>query len=68
MISVPITGAITALLAALGVAPNPALVGGIFLAVKATIVLGGVLGVSKLFDRFKAKRAQASAGKDTPEA
>ena len=57
MISVPLTGAITAALAAFGISPTPALVGGVFLGVKATLILGGVLGVSKLWERFKAKKA-----------
>ena len=57
----------TRLIQSIAEGPRPA-VGGIFLAVKATIVLGGVFGVSKLFDRFKAKRAEKPAGTDAPEA
>ncbi len=54
MISVPLTAAIVGALAAFGVSPTPWLIGAILVAVKALVVLLGVLGVGKLFQKKKA--------------
>ena len=54
MLSVPLTGFITGVLAMMVIAPTPWLIGAIFVAVKATIVLLGFLGVGKLLQKKKA--------------
>lgn len=49
MISAPVTAAIVAILAFFGVSPTAWLVGAIFVAVKAFIVLGGLGLAARLF-------------------
>lgn len=59
MITTAITAAIVGLLNILGVAPDPFLIGAIWLAVKALIVGGGLLGGAKLVQRLKDTRPDA---------
>lgn len=55
MISASITAAIVGILALLGIAPAPWMVGAIWLFAKGAIVVLGLLGAGKLYQRAKAK-------------